>query len=155
MPWYLLFFFLMLYFAVVVLFFGCPAAYGVPSPGIRSERSCNLCCNCSNARSFNPLCRAGDQTASWRYSDAADPIHCTTAGTAYSWYCLFVSSLFSFSLFFLVNMARGSSILLIFLKNQFSISWIFLFCFQLFSAFMFPFCLLSAYFCSSLCTFPR
>ena len=27
------------------------------------SRSCNLCCSCSNARSFNPLCRARDRTS--------------------------------------------------------------------------------------------
>ena len=43
-------------------FFGHPTAYGVPKPGIRWSCHCDLYHNHSNARSFNPLCWAGDWT---------------------------------------------------------------------------------------------
>ena len=40
------------------------AAWHVEFPGEGSDpsHSCNLCYSCSNARSFNPLCQARDQT---------------------------------------------------------------------------------------------
>ena len=62
-----------------VFFFGCPMAYGVPRPVIRSESRFDLCCTCSNAGSFNPLCREGDRTCVLPLQRCRS--HCTTAGT--------------------------------------------------------------------------
>ena len=39
-----------------------PVAYGVPGQGSDPSRSCNLHCSWGDARSFNPLCGAGDRT---------------------------------------------------------------------------------------------
>ena len=41
-------------------FFGCPAAYGVPGPGIRSKLQ--LQCMVQQLQICNPLCQAGEQT---------------------------------------------------------------------------------------------
>ena len=45
-----------------------------PGQGSDPSHSCNLYCCCNNARSFNPLCRAGDQTCVPALRDATDPV---------------------------------------------------------------------------------
>ena len=63
-----------------------PATYGsswardwIWAPAVTYD----LCLNCANARSFNPLCQAGDQThaSSVTWTIAVGFTHCTTAGT--------------------------------------------------------------------------
>ena len=56
----------------------------VPGPGTESEPQPHLCHNVSNARSFNPLYQAGDQTTASIATTAAAVrflTHCATAGT--------------------------------------------------------------------------
>ena len=46
-----------LFFFFFLSIFGCPGTCGQGSdPG----RTCNLCCSCSSAGSFNPQCQAGE-----------------------------------------------------------------------------------------------
>ena len=49
--------------------------------GLKLSHSCDLCCNCSSARSFNPLCWAGDQTHSFTATWIRFLTYCTTVGT--------------------------------------------------------------------------
>ena len=61
---------------IYIYFFG-GAPHGTwSSLGQVSDPSyrCDLHCSCSNARSFNPLCQAGIQPASWSCRDAANPM---------------------------------------------------------------------------------
>ena len=44
------------------------------------SHSSDLCCSCSNVRSFNPLCRAGESNLCTGAERCCRP-HCTTAGT--------------------------------------------------------------------------
>ena len=41
-----------------------------PTPNLGT---CDLYCSCGKARSFNPLCQAGDRISSWCCRDAAGP----------------------------------------------------------------------------------
>ena len=43
---------------------------GIPRPEMSLRHSCNLCCSCGKAGSFNSLCRAGDQTSHSRVTQA-------------------------------------------------------------------------------------
>ena len=77
---YRLIFVLHLGFFFLFLFFGHPAAYGVPRPGIRSKP---LFCPMPQLQQrwiLNPLCWARDQPLSQRSRDGCRS-HCATVGT--------------------------------------------------------------------------
>ena len=55
-----------------------------PGQGLNPSHSCDLCCSCSNARYFNPLHWAGDQTSASIATQATAVgflLHGATAGT--------------------------------------------------------------------------
>ena len=79
MPFFL-FPFLFFFYLFVYLSFGHPAAYGFPMATIDQSCSCDLCHNCGNTRSLNPLCRARDQTYVLELQRCCLS-HCTSAGT--------------------------------------------------------------------------
>ena len=66
----------------VCIFFFLATLWHVEFLGQESHLShcCNLCYSCSNARSFNPLCRAGDGTCI-PVLQSCHRSHCATAGT--------------------------------------------------------------------------
>lgn len=53
---------------------GHPAAYGLPGQGSDPRRSGNLRHISCNARSLNPLCRAGLESVSRHHRDTDDPV---------------------------------------------------------------------------------
>ena len=62
-------------FSFFFSFFGCPQHMEFPDQGSALSCSCDLYHSCGNARSFNQLCQAGDQTyMSWHCREAADPV---------------------------------------------------------------------------------
>ena len=62
-------------FSFFFSFFGCPQHMEFPGQGSALSCSCDLYHSCGNARSFNQLCQAGDQTyMSWHCREAADPV---------------------------------------------------------------------------------
>ena len=74
------------FFFSFFFFFGCPATYGVPSPGIRSEPQLRLTPQLWQCQTLNPLCWVGDQTCIPVLQRCCQS-HCTTLGTPIS--CLF------------------------------------------------------------------
>ena len=62
-------FFIYIYFS----FFGCPVAYGIPEPGIRSKL-CNLCHRGGNTGSLTNCTGPGIEPTSQHCRDAADPV---------------------------------------------------------------------------------
>ena len=56
------------------LFFGCPAAYGIPRPGIISQIQLQPKPQLWQCQIPNPLCWAGAGTLSQRSQDATDPV---------------------------------------------------------------------------------
>ena len=72
------FFFFLCLFVFVGVFIGCThSIWEFPSQGLILSHSCKLQHSCSNARSFNPLCQAGDCT---RTSVVSFLTHCATLG---------------------------------------------------------------------------
>ena len=65
---------LLLYIYIYFFFFGCPMAYGISGPGIRSKPQLQHKLQLWQCQILNPLCQAGDQTQSQCSQDVADPI---------------------------------------------------------------------------------
>lgn len=70
LPFLFCFVFLFL-FCLFLGFFGCPAAYGVPGPGMRPEMQLQ---HATTLDYLTPYVRLGTEPGSWRCKDAIDPI---------------------------------------------------------------------------------
>ena len=72
-------------FMYLLFFYGCiHSVQKFPSQGLNQSHSCNQSCSCSNARCFNPLHWARNQTCTSAATQAIAVgflTHCTTAGT--------------------------------------------------------------------------
>ena len=60
---------------VVCCFFGCPAIYGVPGPGIRSKPQLGVHHSCGNAGSLTYSAEPGTESAFQCYRDVPIPLH--------------------------------------------------------------------------------
>ena len=75
-------------------FFGCPMAYVVPGPGVRSNHSCDLSHSCSNTRALT--LSAGRDWTCISVLPRCHRSHCTTAGTPERYFLLFCLLIFVF-----------------------------------------------------------
>ena len=75
-------------------FLATPWHMEFPGQGSDPSHSCNLYCCCNNARSFNPLCRAGDQTCVPALRDATDPVAPEQEILFLNFYLIFILLLF-------------------------------------------------------------
>ena len=62
------------YLFIYLFIFGCPTAYGVPRPGMRTELQLPPKLQLQQYWNFNPLCQPGIQSASQCSQDAAKPV---------------------------------------------------------------------------------